>query len=301
MNIEKTCSASDVLEMGKEIFFPDGFSRNQKLDAKDYDFNLSDFAHDFIDLNKTVEQMYAMTHLKRLRLYVCTTSKTVPLESTKATSTNGLETVPLESTKATSTNGLETVPLESTKATSTNGLVISNGPSESTTAKAHASGDHLESTNARVFHTVESLNVDVSDGPLESTTAKVFHMVESLNADVSDGPLESTTANAAQTVVSLDVSDGHSESINAEVFQTVESFNADVSDGPLESTTANAAQTVVSLNAHGPLESSTAKDAQTALNARIHSAIADSMVSRLRYLFQTSSNNCRNLWGCTLH
>ncbi|KAK0137748.1 hypothetical protein N1851_026052 [Merluccius polli] len=68
--LAKTTTVAQIMELGKDLFFPDGHST--KGPAKDFMFEICDFKMNNILLDNTVGQMYEQTKLKLLRFYICT-------------------------------------------------------------------------------------------------------------------------------------------------------------------------------------------------------------------------------------
>ncbi|XP_035986596.1 uncharacterized protein LOC110369478, partial [Fundulus heteroclitus] len=66
----KTTTVAQIMELGKELFFPDGLST--KGPAEDFTIDICDFKMNKIPFNHTVGQMYEQTKLKLLRFYICT-------------------------------------------------------------------------------------------------------------------------------------------------------------------------------------------------------------------------------------
>lgn len=69
-SVEKTTTVAQILEMGKELFFPDGCST--KGQADDFTFGIRDFKRNKVQLDDTVGRLYEQTKLKILRFYICT-------------------------------------------------------------------------------------------------------------------------------------------------------------------------------------------------------------------------------------
>lgn len=68
--VEKTTTVAQILELGKELFFPNGHSN--KGQADDFTFEVCDFKRKQIPFNDTVGRLYEQTKLKLLRFYICT-------------------------------------------------------------------------------------------------------------------------------------------------------------------------------------------------------------------------------------
>ncbi|XP_035988143.1 uncharacterized protein LOC110367754 isoform X2 [Fundulus heteroclitus] len=68
--LAKTTTVAQIVELGKELFFPGGLST--KGPAEDFTFDICDFKMNKIPFDNTVGQMYKQTTLKLLRFYICT-------------------------------------------------------------------------------------------------------------------------------------------------------------------------------------------------------------------------------------
>ena len=68
--MEKASTVSLILELGKQLFFPDGASTKGR--AEDFDFVVCDFKRKEIALNESIGSLYEQTKLKLLRFYICT-------------------------------------------------------------------------------------------------------------------------------------------------------------------------------------------------------------------------------------
>uniref|UniRef100_A0A1A8D302 Si:ch73-30l9.1 n=1 Tax=Nothobranchius kadleci TaxID=1051664 RepID=A0A1A8D302_NOTKA len=68
--LAKTTTVAQMMELGKELFFPDG--RSTKGPAEDFTFGICDFKKNRIPLDSTIGQMYEQAKLKQLRFYICT-------------------------------------------------------------------------------------------------------------------------------------------------------------------------------------------------------------------------------------
>ncbi|XP_049417519.1 uncharacterized protein LOC125879603 [Epinephelus fuscoguttatus] len=68
--VEKTTTVAQILELGKELFFPNGHST--KGQADDFTFEVCDFKRKHIPFDETVGRLYEQTKLKLLRFYICT-------------------------------------------------------------------------------------------------------------------------------------------------------------------------------------------------------------------------------------
>ncbi|XP_030580814.1 uncharacterized protein LOC115777119 [Archocentrus centrarchus] len=72
--VEKNTTVAQILEMGKDLFFPDGNSTKGRVE--DFIFTVSDFKKNPIPLDDTVGRLYEKTKLKLLRFYICTKEET---------------------------------------------------------------------------------------------------------------------------------------------------------------------------------------------------------------------------------
>lgn len=70
VSVEKTSTVAQILELGKELFFPNGHSTKGHTD--DFTFEVCDFKRKQIPLDDTVGRLYEQTKLKLLRFYICT-------------------------------------------------------------------------------------------------------------------------------------------------------------------------------------------------------------------------------------
>ena len=76
LNIPVSASQEDVIEVGKNLFFPDG--RSKKGLVGNFDFVLKDFQANDVK-EDTIEDMYTACRLKMLRVYLCSRSKYLKL------------------------------------------------------------------------------------------------------------------------------------------------------------------------------------------------------------------------------
>ena len=70
MSLDKTTTVAQILDIGKDLFFPNGHS--PKGQAADFTFHVCDFKRNKIPLDDTVGRLYEQTMLKLLRFYICT-------------------------------------------------------------------------------------------------------------------------------------------------------------------------------------------------------------------------------------
>lgn len=70
VTVQKKTTVSQIMEMGKNLFFPNGES--PKGPETDFTFQVCDFKRNQIPLDATVGILYEETKLKLLRFYICT-------------------------------------------------------------------------------------------------------------------------------------------------------------------------------------------------------------------------------------
>ena len=70
LKVDKDVTLADILETGKNLFFPGGKSSRGKL--SDFDVELKHFFPIHLGEHCTIEEAYVKTKVKMLRLYVCT-------------------------------------------------------------------------------------------------------------------------------------------------------------------------------------------------------------------------------------
>ena len=69
--LPKECSMSEVLDKGKNLFFPN--ERNKRGHVTDFEFSIMDFSECLIlDMSQTVSALYESSKVSMLRLYICT-------------------------------------------------------------------------------------------------------------------------------------------------------------------------------------------------------------------------------------
>lgn len=71
--MKKESKCSEILEVGKELFFPNGSSTKGPLES--FDVELLDYKCHKFDVNMTIEQMYDVSRMSTLRFYLATTRK----------------------------------------------------------------------------------------------------------------------------------------------------------------------------------------------------------------------------------
>ncbi|KAK5870507.1 hypothetical protein PBY51_003449 [Eleginops maclovinus] len=73
VSVEKTVTVAELLEIGKDLFFPDGHSAKGPIGK--FEFDLRDFSQKSLPLDCTVNQLYEKTKLRMLRVYTCSRDK----------------------------------------------------------------------------------------------------------------------------------------------------------------------------------------------------------------------------------
>ncbi|XP_059906618.1 uncharacterized protein LOC132456289 [Gadus macrocephalus] len=86
--VPKETTVEQVLETGKQLFFPNGSST--KGPQHTFDFEVRDFKRNCIPLEETVGKLYESTKLKLLRFYICSKDK-FSVEDESDSSTEDLE------------------------------------------------------------------------------------------------------------------------------------------------------------------------------------------------------------------
>ena len=86
--VPKETTVEQVLETGKQLFFPNGSST--KGPQHIFDFEVRDFKRNCIPLEETVGKLYESTKLKLLRFYICSKDK-FSVEDESDSSTEDLE------------------------------------------------------------------------------------------------------------------------------------------------------------------------------------------------------------------
>lgn len=71
--VDKGTTVKQLLDTGKQLFFPDGLST--KGPQENFDFEMRDFKRNSIPLEETVGKLYESTKLKILRFYICSKDK----------------------------------------------------------------------------------------------------------------------------------------------------------------------------------------------------------------------------------
>lgn len=75
--VSKELTKCDLIKEGKQLFFLHGMS--QKGSELDFDFDIWDFAENPIEDNVSVNELYDISKLSTLRLYLATTRKCIPI------------------------------------------------------------------------------------------------------------------------------------------------------------------------------------------------------------------------------
>lgn len=73
LSVQKTITMEELLETGKDLFFPNG--RSVKGPVEDFNFDMRLFSHNSVPLGSTVNQLYEETNLRMLRIYTCSRKK----------------------------------------------------------------------------------------------------------------------------------------------------------------------------------------------------------------------------------
>lgn len=109
-SVEKTTTVPQILEMGKDLFFPDG--RSTKGHADDFTFDICDFKRNKVQLDDTVGRLYEQTKLKLLGFYICT-KKEEPSTDHSSSELNGCsEDLLSEDVSFSITEGADSQPTE---------------------------------------------------------------------------------------------------------------------------------------------------------------------------------------------
>ena len=77
--VNTTVNKAALLELGKELFFPNGISK--KGSVCDFEFEVTEFSEKVIDDEVTIEDLYEATKLPMLRFYLATTRHPVATRS----------------------------------------------------------------------------------------------------------------------------------------------------------------------------------------------------------------------------
>ncbi|KAJ8010110.1 hypothetical protein DPEC_G00071590 [Dallia pectoralis] len=84
LSVQKTVNVGELLEIGKDLFFPDGHSA--KGPTGKFDFDIRDFSQKSLPHDCTVNQLYEKTKLRMLRIYTCSRHKDTPIILSDASS-----------------------------------------------------------------------------------------------------------------------------------------------------------------------------------------------------------------------
>ncbi|XP_051253198.1 uncharacterized protein LOC127361993 [Dicentrarchus labrax] len=79
LSVEKSVTMGELLETGKGLFFPNGYS--SKGPMEDLEFDIRDFGHNAVSPEVTVSQLYEQTKIQMLRIYTTSKAKDVILLS----------------------------------------------------------------------------------------------------------------------------------------------------------------------------------------------------------------------------
>lgn len=75
--VSKELTKCDLIKEGKQLFFLHGMS--QKGSELEFDFDIWDFAENPIEDNVSVNELYDISKLSTLRLYLATTRRCIPI------------------------------------------------------------------------------------------------------------------------------------------------------------------------------------------------------------------------------
>nr|XP_055076025.1 uncharacterized protein LOC129455338 isoform X2 [Misgurnus anguillicaudatus] len=84
LSVQKTITVAELLEIGKDLFFPEGHS--SKGPIGNFDFDIRDFSQKSLPLDCTINQLYEKTKLRMLRIYTCSWDKNTPIILSDASS-----------------------------------------------------------------------------------------------------------------------------------------------------------------------------------------------------------------------
>ena len=73
VTVDRYAAYDDILEKGKELYFPGGHSTKGPIE--DFKFDLCDFKRASVDKGETIAEMYHKTKLPLIRLYICTKAR----------------------------------------------------------------------------------------------------------------------------------------------------------------------------------------------------------------------------------
>ena len=109
LSVKRNCKQDALIEEGKNMYFPSGFSRNQ-LDASLCKFDIYDFSHSPVPKDQTVGELYESTGmLSGLRYFLVTTSP--PIKK----STISVHTSELSNASGNSSGDLDTREIHTAK------------------------------------------------------------------------------------------------------------------------------------------------------------------------------------------
>lgn len=95
--VDKETTVKQLMETGKQLFFPDGLSN--KGPQENFDFEMCDFKRNSIPLEETVGKLYESTKLKLLRFYICSKDKFSDQSSAEDESDSSTEDVEVRDTR----------------------------------------------------------------------------------------------------------------------------------------------------------------------------------------------------------
>ncbi|GLD71016.1 uncharacterized protein AKAME5_002233600 [Lates japonicus] len=79
LSVHKSITMGELLETGKGLFFPNGFS--SKGPVEEFEFDIRDYSHNEVSPEVTVSQLYEQTKLRMLHIYTTSKAKGVILLS----------------------------------------------------------------------------------------------------------------------------------------------------------------------------------------------------------------------------
>lgn len=79
LSVQKSITMGELLQLGKDLFFPNGQSFIGSVE--DFDFDIRDYSHNAVSPELTVAQLYEESKLKMLRVYTCSKVKVLSLTS----------------------------------------------------------------------------------------------------------------------------------------------------------------------------------------------------------------------------
>ncbi|XP_060767144.1 uncharacterized protein LOC132874766 [Neoarius graeffei] len=89
LSVQKSITMGELLQTGKDLFFPNG--RSSKGLMEDFDIDIHDYSHVIVSPEVTVGQLYDQTKLRMLRVYVSSKAKNVTLISDESSDSEPTE------------------------------------------------------------------------------------------------------------------------------------------------------------------------------------------------------------------